>query len=53
MSKLENYISFSSISISYFYVLPDAAPLIGAFCLGNFAGESGVVDELFWYNAKH
>ncbi len=26
--------------------LPDAAPLIGAFALGNFAKESGVVDRL-------
>ena len=27
-------------------VLPDAAPLMGAFALGNFAKESGVVDRL-------
>ena len=27
-------------------ILPDAAPLIGAFCFGNFAKESGVVDRL-------
>ena len=27
-------------------ILPDAAPLMGAFALGNFAKESGVVDRL-------
>ncbi len=27
-------------------ILPDASPLIGAFCFGNFAKESGVVDRL-------
>lgn len=27
-------------------ILPEAAPLIGAFALGNFAKESGVVDRL-------
>jgi oxaloacetate decarboxylase beta subunit len=27
-------------------ILPDAAPLMGSFALGNFAKESGVVDRL-------
>ena len=47
----ENCISFSSNYVNTFNV-PDAAPLIGAFCLGNFAKESGVVDRLSGYNAK-
>ncbi len=46
VSKLEKII-FPLVVLSLtILLLPDAAPLIGAFCLGNFARESGVVDRL-------
>ena len=46
VSKLEKIV-FPLVVLSLtLLLLPDAAPLIGAFCLGNFAKESGVVDRL-------
>lgn len=46
VSKLEKIV-FPLVVLSLtILLLPDAAPLIGAFCLGNFAKESGVVDRL-------
>ena len=46
VSKLEKIIFPLVVLILTILLLPDAAPLIGAFCLGNFARESGVVDRL-------
>jgi len=46
VSKLEKII-FPLVVLSLaLLILPDAAPLIGALCFGNFAKESGVVDRL-------
>lgn len=46
VSKLEKII-FPLVVLSLtILLLPDAAPLIGAFSLGNFAKESGVIDRL-------
>ena len=46
VSKLEK-ITFPLIVLTLtILVLPDATPLIGALCFGNFAKESGVVDRL-------
>lgn len=46
VSKLEKIV-FPLVVLSLtLLLLPDAAPLIGAFCFGNFAKESGVVDRL-------
>ena len=46
VSKLEKIV-FPLVVLSLaILILPDAAPLIGALCLGNFARESGVVDRL-------
>ena len=46
VSKVEKII-FPLVVLSLtILVLPDATPLIGALCLGNFARESGVVDRL-------
>ncbi|MDQ1325221.1 MAG: carboxybiotin decarboxylase [Campylobacterota bacterium] len=44
--KLEKLIFPLLVITMTFLVLPDAAPLIGAFVFGNFAKESGVVDRL-------
>lgn len=44
--KLEKLIFPLLVIVMTFLVLPDAAPLIGAFVFGNFAKESGVVDRL-------
>lgn len=46
VSKLEKIV-FPLVVLSLtLLILPDAAPLIGALCFGNFARESGVVDRL-------
>ena len=46
VSKLEKIV-FPLVVLSLtILILPDAAPLIGALCFGNFARESGVVDRL-------
>ena len=46
VSKLEKIV-FPLVVLSLtILILPDAAPLIGALCFGNFAKESGVVDRL-------
>ncbi len=44
--KLEKLVFPLLVIMMTALVLPDAAPLIGAFALGNFAKESGVVDRL-------
>lgn len=46
VSKTEKIIFPIVVVILTLLILPDAAPLIGAFCFGNFAKESGVVDRL-------
>ena len=46
VSKLEKIVFPLVVLVLTLLMLPDAAPLIGAFCLGNFAKESGVVDRL-------
>ncbi|MCH9813954.1 MAG: sodium ion-translocating decarboxylase subunit beta [Epsilonproteobacteria bacterium] len=46
VSKMEKML-FPLIVLSLtILVLPDASPLIGALCFGNFAKETGVVDRL-------
>lgn len=46
VNKLEKLIFPLIIIMMIALILPDAAPLVGAFTLGNFAKESGVVDRL-------
>jgi oxaloacetate decarboxylase beta subunit len=46
VKKLEKLIFPLIIVMMIAFVLPDAAPLMGSFALGNFAKESGVVDRL-------
>lgn len=46
VSKLEKIVFPLVVLTLTILILPDAAPLIGALCLGNFARESGVVDRL-------
>ena len=46
VSKLEKMVFPLVVLTLTILILPDAAPLIGALCLGNFARESGVVDRL-------
>jgi carboxybiotin decarboxylase len=46
VSKLEKIIFPLVVLTLTILILPDAAPLIGALCFGNFAKESGVVDRL-------
>ncbi len=46
VSKVEKTIFPIVVVLLTMLILPDAAPLIGAFCFGNFAKESGVVDRL-------
>jgi len=46
VSKLEKLVFPLVIIMMIALVLPDAAPLMGAFAFGNFAKESGVVDRL-------
>ncbi len=46
VTKLEKILFPIVVVILALLILPDAAPLIGALCFGNFAKESGVVDRL-------
>ncbi|MGM0518207.1 MAG: sodium ion-translocating decarboxylase subunit beta [Campylobacterota bacterium] len=46
VSKLEKIVFPIIVLVLTLLILPDAAPLIGALCFGNFAKESGVVDRL-------
>ena len=46
VSKLEKIIFPLVVLILAILILPDATPLIGALCFGNFAKESGVVERL-------
>jgi sodium ion-translocating decarboxylase beta subunit len=46
VKKLEKLIFPLIVVMMIALVLPDAAPLMGSFALGNFAKESGVVDRL-------
>ncbi len=46
VNKLEKLIFPLVVIMMIAMVLPDAAPLMGAFAFGNFAKESGVVDRL-------
>ncbi|MGA1931541.1 sodium ion-translocating decarboxylase subunit beta [Arcobacter sp. YIC-464] len=46
VSRTEKIIFPIVVVVLTLLILPDAAPLIGAFCFGNFAKESGVVDRL-------
>jgi len=46
VSKLEKIVFPVVVLILAILILPDATPLIGALCFGNFAKESGVVDRL-------
>ena len=46
VSKLEKIVFPLVVLILAILILPDATPLIGALCFGNFAKESGVVERL-------
>jgi oxaloacetate decarboxylase beta subunit len=46
VSRLEKLVFPIMVLVLAILVLPDATPLIGAFCFGNFLKESGVVDRL-------
>lgn len=46
VSKLEKIVFPLVVLLLAILILPDATPLIGALCFGNFAKESGVVDRL-------
>ena len=46
VSKLEKMLFPLIVLILTILILPDATPLIGALCFGNFAKEIGVVDRL-------
>jgi oxaloacetate decarboxylase beta subunit len=46
VNKLEKLIFPLVVIMMITLILPDAAPLMGAFAFGNFAKESGVVDRL-------
>ncbi len=46
VTKLEKIIFPIVVLVLALLILPDASPLIGALCFGNFAKESGVVDRL-------
>ena len=46
VSKLEKIVFPVVVLVLAILILPDATPLIGALCFGNFAKESGVVDRL-------
>ena len=46
VSRLEKLIFPIVVIMLIALILPDAAPLMGAFAFGNFAKESGVVDRL-------
>ncbi len=46
VNKLEKLVFPLVVIMMIALILPDAAPLMGAFAFGNFAKESGVVDRL-------
>ncbi|MGI6723219.1 MAG: sodium ion-translocating decarboxylase subunit beta [Arcobacteraceae bacterium] len=46
VTKTEKIVFPITVLILSILVLPDATPLIGALCFGNFARESGVVERL-------
>lgn len=46
VTKLEKILFPIVVLMLALLILPDASPLIGALCFGNFAKESGVVDRL-------
>lgn len=46
VSKLEKMLFPLIVLVLTILILPDATPLIGALCFGNFAKETGVVDRL-------
>lgn len=46
VSKIEKIIFHITVLVITLLILPDATPLVGALCFGNFAKESGVVDRL-------
>lgn len=46
VSKLEKIVFPIVVLVLTLLILPDASPLIGALCFGNFAKESGVVERL-------
>ena len=46
VSRLEKLVFPLVVIMLIALILPDAAPLMGAFAFGNFAKESGVVDRL-------
>lgn len=46
VSKLEKIVFPLVVLMLAILILPDATPLIGALCFGNFAKESGVVERL-------
>jgi carboxybiotin decarboxylase len=46
VSRLEKLVFPLIVLMLVVLILPDAAPLVGAFALGNFFKESGVVDRL-------
>ncbi len=46
VNRLEKLIFPLIVIMMIALILPDAAPLVGSFALGNFAKESGVVDRL-------
>ncbi len=46
VSKMEKIVFPLVVLVLTLLILPDASPLIGALCFGNFAKESGVVDRL-------
>jgi len=46
VSKTEKIVFPITVLVMVALLLPDAAPLLGMFCLGNLMKESGVVDRL-------
>lgn len=46
VTKLEKLLFPILVLMLIIFILPDAAPLVGAFALGNFFKETGVVDRL-------
>src|SRR3989339_1089171 len=46
VTKLEKILFPILVLMLIIFILPDAAPLVGAFALGNFFKETGVVDRL-------
>jgi oxaloacetate decarboxylase beta subunit len=46
VTKLEKILFPILVLMLIVFILPDAAPLVGAFALGNFFKETGVVDRL-------